>query len=489
MDPEARDRQAQLEAEIEWLARNQTALEQRIERVEYSVVFRALRTAGGIVRRYRRRVAHALDPAGKRGIDHSEYRRWLAARERAGDPPAQQWSYEPKIGIIAPGEQPKEDAEYTAFVDAGDRLSPWARYRVTEALQRERYDLIYTDEDRNGAPLFKPDWSPVLREHCEYVGGLAVISTERLKSAGGDFEAALRTPGLKVKHIPEILYFGHGEAPQSNTPVRAKVEGAPVSIVICSRTPRLLRRCLEALRRNTGYSPLQFVVVRHDTGDGEVSRQMEKIAATFGCKTVVYSGSFNFAEMNNRGVAAASGEVLVFLNDDVVPLAPEWLASMVEWLRRPEVGAVGARLLYPDGTIQHAGIALAITDGAGHPGRFTYGSPYWPWLGMTREVTAVTGACLAMRRDVFDGVGGFDPEFAVNYNDVDLCLRIRRAGYHVIFDARAALRHDESQTRTPIVRFEERRRFFQRWPERLTQMDPYYNPNLSRDETVSLSPT
>jgi GT2 family glycosyltransferase len=137
-------------------------------------------------------------------------------------------------------------------------------------------------------------------------------------------------------------------------------------------------------------------------------------------------------------------------------------------------------LLYPTGLFQHAGVVIGIGDGCGHLGRFKHGIPHFPWLQLARDVSAVTGACLAIRREVFDQLGGFDPDFPVNYNDIDLCLRARRAGYRVICEPAAVLRHDECQTRVGGTNYDERKRFRNRWGSDLAAGDPFYNSNLSR---------
>jgi GT2 family glycosyltransferase len=157
------------------------------------------------------------------------------------------------------------------------------------------------------------------------------------------------------------------------------------------------------------------------------------------------------------------------------------MAHLLAHLQRPEVGVVGAKLVYRSGAIQHSGITVGIMDGTGHPGRGLFQSDLWRWLDQTRNVSAVTGACMGLRRPVFDALGGFDPDFPVNYNDVDLCLRARRAGYEIIYEPHALLRHDECQTRTPGTHLKERERFQERWVEELEKPDPYFSPLLSKD--------
>ncbi len=206
---------------------------------------------------------------------------------------------------------------------------------------------------------------------------------------------------------------------------------------------------------------------------------LDQVLSGYSCNRVRYSGRFDFATMNNLGAKAAQGDVLVLLNDDVQPLCDSWLEDMLAQAQRAEVGVVGALLLYPSGAIQHAGMALGMMGSAGHPGRGTLDGGFWPWTSVTRNVSAVTGACMAIRRDVFRELHGFDPLFPVNYNDVDFCLRARRAGYEVIIEASARLTHIESGTRPRGVTWEERELFANRWGALIAESDPYYSPNLA----------
>lgn len=379
--------------------------------------------------------------------------------------------------------------DFVLLLDAGDALAPQALHYVAELLNHTQPDLIYSDEDRLDSqgrrcdPVFKPAWSPELLASGLYPGRLLVVSRQALEAAGGyrdssrepDQDVALRLAEghPQVRHIPRVLYHSR-RPPQPLLPQasRREVAGQPlVSLIICSRNPRLLARCVRAIERKTSYAAREIIVVQHATG--------RAWPLPPGCRGVPYDGPFNFAVMNNRGAQAAGGEILLFVNDDVEPLAPEWLTCLVAQVQRPEVGVAGARLLYPSGLIQHAGIAVGIMDGAGHPGRGTFGSRYWKWLEMRRRVSAVTGACLAVRRAVFDQLGGFDTSFAVTHNDVDFCLRARGAGLEVIYEPAAALRHRECHSRPPGSRYSERERFLERWGEAVDSGDVYYSPNLT----------
>jgi GT2 family glycosyltransferase len=261
---------------------------------------------------------------------------------------------------------------------------------------------------------------------------------------------------------------------------------AKVSIIICSRTPELLRRCLRVLERRTAYSNRELVIVEHRTPENQVG--MEKLLARLGCVRVRYEGAFHFAMMNNLGAQRASGEILVFLNDDTEPLESGWLGALVAQLERPGVGIAGARLLYRSGAIQHAGLAIGIVEGVGHLHRDTFGAEFWKWVPFARNVSAVTGACLGIRKRLFEELAGFDLAFPVNFNDADLCLRARQLGYEVIYEPAAVLRHYECSTRTPGILYEERERWNDRWGTVLERGDSYYSPNLTRTrEDASLN--
>jgi GT2 family glycosyltransferase len=247
-------------------------------------------------------------------------------------------------------------------------------------------------------------------------------------------------------------------------------------LIICSRNPDLLKQCLDAVERTTSHNQREVVIVRHETGDPTVWRDHRFPGQPVWAP---YRGPFNFSRMNNLGARHAAGEVLVFLNDDVTPLVPDWLSGLIAQALRPEIGVAGAKLLYPSGAIQHVGIVLGMLHGIGHLHRDTFGAEDWNWLPFTRNVSAVTGACMAIRQSVFSSIGGFDEDFPVNYNDVDLCLRARHAGYQVVIEPHALLRHSECASRLPGIGIEERDLWEERWAVLLRRPDPYYNPNLS----------
>jgi O-antigen biosynthesis protein len=394
-------------------------------------------------------------------------------------------------------------SEFTAVVSANAVLEPEAIQRWVDAATRD-VGLVYSDWDHldeNGqrhTPRFTPEFSPALLEHTLYFGGCFLARTEMLRTVA---QAALEQPVAEqssepqispvlhqfalaasrrgsVVRVPKMLWHQMGPVIHLST----KLPDAPLnardytaSIIICTRSPELIRKCLRSLRPTID-SRTEIVVVNHEIG---TPNGVEQIAAGFGAKVVPYRGAFHFGLMNEIGAQAAKGSLLVFLNDDVYPITPNWLDQMAAQALRDDVGPVGALLYYPSGKIQHAGVVVGGMPGATHIGRFLRQSQNWPWLTLTRDVTAVTGACLAIRRQVWDELGGFDPRFPVNYNDADLCLRARRLGYRVVLEARAALTHEESQTRPAGVRPEELALFASLWGDVLERHDPYFHPELT----------
>jgi GT2 family glycosyltransferase len=430
--------------------------------------------------------------------------------------------------------------DYVAFLDHDDLLTPQALGYIAAAFRDGGADAGYTDEDSiapdgtRTRPNLKPDWSPELLLSCMYIGHLFVVSRAALDRAGWfrgefdgaqDYDLALRLDenGARFRHVPRVLY--HWRIHEESTAAAASAKpyaheagrralaaslerrgepftaitdgpiahtyriqrpvpaGSGISIVIVSRTPALLGRCLDSLARTAGSARYQVIVVHHKPSRDDA--RMTALLQRFGCSVVPYTGAFNFSAMNNAAVRTAANDALLFLNDDVVALEPGWLETLLAHVVRPYIGIAGAKLVYSSGAIQHAGIAVGCGEGTIHYGRGTFRSDLWRWLELTRDVSAVTGACMAIRRELFLELGGFDERFPVNYNDVDLCLRARAAGYRVIVDPGVVLRHDEARTRASGTAFVERELFHERWHEAMN--DPFYSPMLDRSgETIAL---
>lgn len=423
--------------------------------------------------------------------------------------------------------------EYLSLLQESGTLSPLALYYLAERLQQETFDVLYSDEDSLDAeglrvhPLFKPDWSPDLLRSCMYPGHILTIRRERFLQCGGFssgydgahlLDLVLRLAGepLRVCHIPRVLYHDRSPKPAppaSDAAARAKANAVArreqtasrgvsgpaagtfvvrrqraleeMTAIICSKSPDLLQTCLGSLHATAGRVVKRIVVVAHEASGADPS--LQSVIHRAGAAALTFRGAFNFAAMNNLGAGMAETPNLLFLNDDVRATAPEWAELLAEQVSREEVGVAGAVLWYPSGVLQHAGIVTGVGDGVGHVGRYMKSSALWPWLLAARNVSAVTGACLAIRRDIFGRLGGFDTLFPNNYNDVDLCFRVRSQGYRVICVPVPGLIHAECQSRPGIVRFEERFRFYERWADMLRRPDPYYSPALAPTEKIELN--
>jgi GT2 family glycosyltransferase len=436
---------------------------------------------------------------------------------------------------------------YCIFLDHDDLLAETALYEVAKAARTDPGRvLIYSDEDkvdgrgRRFEPHFKSDFDRELLNGQNYVNHLCAVRTDRLRALGGlrpgfegsqDHDLLLRlVENLRrdaIHHIPKILYHWRAAAgsgtfsdraltraedarlralnevaarrgamaergPQGfNRLVRPLPAPPPlVSVIIPTRDrAELLAVALDGVLSATDYPAIEILVIDNDSREDATCALLRGYASESRLRVLPVSGPFNFSDLSNKGAAQARGEVLVFLNNDIEVLEPGWLTELVSIAGEDDVGAVGAKLLYPDGTLQHGGIVLGIGGIAGHSHLGIAGDApgYFARMQLTQEVSAVTGACLAIRSTVFDAIGGFDAQcLAVAFNDVDLCLRLRAAGYRNIWTPFARLTHHESKSRGLEDTPEKRARFEaeaqvmrERWGAEL-RSDPYYNPNLSR---------
>jgi O-antigen biosynthesis protein len=408
-------------------------------------------------------------------------------------------------------------------------------------------DIVYSDEDKldlAGArcdPYFKPDWSPEHFLSCMYTPHLVVARKALVDAAGGfrvgyegaqDYDLFLRMSERtsRIDHLPRILYHWR-KLPQSAASagdakpwaldagrraledamrrreteaevlpgaaqglfrVRFRIQGQPlVSLVIPTiGKPRqvggsrvdTLRMLVRSVRQKTSYPNYEFVIV---ADRGEVTPDVRRALEGANHRIIPYDadGPFNFSHKMNVGASHAGGAYLLLLNDDVEVIGSDWMSAMLEYAQQPAIGAVGAKLLYPDGRLQHIGIVLGVGGGAGHAFHQHAGaSPGYASSAVSvRNYSAVTAACMMTRRDAFDAVGGFDEQLAVDFNDVDYCLRLRRAGYRVVFTPFATLYHHESASfgpRTQNAREVELMK--SRWAD-VMERDPYYHPALTRE--------
>jgi GT2 family glycosyltransferase len=390
---------------------------------------------------------------------------------------------------------------WLCIVRAGDRLAPKALeiYARAAALSADSR-VIYADDDlidagRRKAPHFKCNWNPELFEHHDYVCGSAIIraTPDAITRLGGVNWAKALTDwaimhGLPV-HVPAVLHH-RITRPQPLVPAAKPMspETMPmVSVIVPTRNQvALLRTCIEGVRR-TAYPHLELIVIDNGSDDPETQFYLEKISKE-DVKVVRIPGPFNFSSLNNAAVRDAQGELLCFLNNDVEIIDPAWLSALAQQAIRPEIGAVGARLLYPDGTVQHAGVVTGVGGGAAHAHRFQdeADAGYFLRDRLPQRVSAVTAACLVVSKHKFDAAGGFnEQQFAVAFNDVDLCLKLNARGWQSFYEPRAVLVHHESKSRGSDSAKENRERFAaelaalkRNWStDRLR--DPYHHPHLS----------
>lgn len=437
--------------------------------------------------------------------------------------------------------------EYIALFDHDDLLHPSALYEVMRAICEHGADFIYTDENTFSEeprdaynPHFKPDFSPDTLRSYNYICHLSVFSRELLDSVGyfrseydgsQDYDLILRLTekAKKVFHIRKILYYWRahknsvaqdvaakpytvtaakkalaahlercglkGEVLDSSVPttyhIKYEIDGNPLISVIIPNKDHTddLDICLKSLYEKSSYKNFEVIIVENNSTEKETFEYYEALTQKHGnIKIVTWEGNFNYSAINNFGVNYAKGEYILLLNNDVEIINGSCLEEMLMFAQRKDVGAVGAKLYYSDDTVQHAGVILGLGGTAGHAHKhFGRSHPgYMARASIAQNLTACTAACLMMRRDVFDEVGGLDESFEVAFNDVDLCMKIREKGYLVVFTPYAELYHYESKSRgndsTPekLERFRgEIDRFKEKWQKQLDDGDPYYNPNLT----------
>jgi O-antigen biosynthesis protein len=432
--------------------------------------------------------------------------------------------------------------DYVALLDHNDILAPHALAMMADAInQHAEADIFYSDEDKldpSGQrydPWFKPDWNPELLKGQDYVRHLGVFRTALVRGLQGlEREAGEQENGLALRltaatrkpivHVPHILCHrrqiidiealsstrakssgdAFGLAFTRGKAVEMKKNGGAGNIVdsVLQPWPRvsaiiptrdradLLAICLHGLFELTDYPDLEILIADNDSSQPETLALFAEMEER-GVRIVACPGEFNYSKINNEVARHASGEVLLFLNNDVEMVEPGWLKAMVQHLSVPEIAAVGAKLLYPDGTLQHGGVVLGVLGVAAH---VHVGAPadspgYFGRLRLTQDVSCVTGACMAVRRSVFEKLGGFEERLMVDFNDVDLCIRIREAGHRIIWTPRALLVHHESKSRGSAKENNNRRRLDhaaaymrRRWGD-LLDRDPFWNPNLSLRST------
>lgn len=443
--------------------------------------------------------------------------------------------------------------DFIAFMDHDDCLPPFALYEIIKTInENPEVEFIYTDEDKidegqnRFEPHFKPDFSYQTLECHNYITHLVVVKRSLIEKIGlldsrfdgaQDFDFVLRAVEntQNIVHISKVLY--HWRAHKNSTAkiadaknyayeagksvieehlkrigkkgvvenpgevpgiykIKFAVENNPkVSILIPNKDSiKLLKNCLKSILKQTTYENYEILIIENNSEKKQTFEYYKKIEKNPKIKVLVYpEKGFNYSKIINFGVKKADGDYILQLNNDTKLLTPDWLELMIGYAQNKEIGAVGSRLYYPDKSIQHSGIAYGI---AGIAGNLLVGLPfgkhgYFGREALTSNVSAVTGACLFSRREIYEEVGFMDEDlFKVAFNDVDFCLKILEKGYNVVYNPYVELIHYESKTRgyedTPEKknRFEKEKKAFQeKWKDLLEKNpDPYYNINLSRKD-------
>ena len=439
--------------------------------------------------------------------------------------------------------------EWLVLLDHDDELSPDALFWIAEAINRHPdCQLIYSDEDKmdqsgvRSDPYFKPDWNPDLFLSQNMFSHLGAYRTDLVRAVGGfrvgyegsqDYDLALRCieriKPSQIHHIPRVLYHWRMHAQSTAQSINAKpyamLAGARalndhfsrtgvdalaesvgygyrvryalpavlplVSLIIPTRNGlKLLRQCVQSILNKTTYANFEILIVDNGSDDAATLRYLKGLSADNRIRVLRDDRPFNYSQLNNTAVLQARGDVLGLINNDIEVISPDWLTEMVGHAVRPGVGAVGARLWYSDDTLQHAGVVLGLEGFAGHVHRYLPRGNvgYCGRAALTQSFSAVTGACLVVKKSSYLQVGGLNEvDLPIACNDIDFCLKLLRAGYRNLWTPWAELYHHESSTRgfddTPekLARSKNEVAYmWQQWGDMLRN-DPAYNPNLTLD--------
>ncbi len=386
----------------------------------------------------------------------------------------------------------------------GDKLLPHALGCLHEAAQRHpQAQIFYGDEELEGSdgkllPLFKPGWSWLLHRQNPFLGSGVFLRSSMIGLNAEELDEFLRcgklahhalADGAGVQAIHRILLRTRSAPLKQARPLEPAFRPEiSVSIVIPTKNHvEHLRRAVHSIYRESRSVAPELIIVDNGSSEEDAQRFLTEISEDSHVKLIEQPGAFNFSAMCNAGAAAAQSDVLVFLNNDTEVLSPDWLDRLKAWALQPQIGAVGAKLTYPDGRLQHIGVLLGMGGTAGHFGSLAKpDAPGWASRSLAvHEVSAVTGACLAVEATKFRAVGGFDAEaFPIELNDIDLCLRLAERGWGSVVDPFVHLLHEESASRGGAtfrrlnVYQDQRARFIERWRHVLRD-DPYFHPALS----------
>ena len=437
--------------------------------------------------------------------------------------------------------------EFVGLLDHDDLLAPNALYEIASALEHEPdIDVLYTDEDKvrgdgleHFQPHFKPDFSPDLLRSNNYICHFFVARRSLIEKVGGfssafdgaqdhDFIFRCTEQAGKIHHIPEILY--HWRTHQSSTAdnpesklyafeagkraveanlyrcglkgqvshtkdygfyrVKYQVQGTPlVSIIIPNKDARDdLEKCVHSILEKSTYQNIEILIVENNSTGSEIYSYYKELSKNPKVRLLRWKHPFNYSAINNYAASKAKGEYLLFLNNDTEVITPDWIEEMLGFCQRKDTAIVGAKLYYGNNTIQHAGTVIGIGGIAGHMfvDMERERSGYMHKASIIQDLSAVTAACMMVKRQVFEEVHGFEETLTVAFNDVDFCLRVRERGYLVVYDPYVELYHYESKSRgtedskEKVRRFQSEIEFMRcRWETLLKTGDPYYNKNLS----------
>lgn len=446
--------------------------------------------------------------------------------------------------------------EFVVLVDQDDLIPNHTLYHVAVEINRKPdVCLIYSDEDKidefgnRFGPYFKSDWNPDLFYSQNMFSHLGVYRTSLIRELGGfrlgyegsqDYDLALRCVAKvsadKIRHIPRVLYHWRAHAESTALSIGAKsyaisasykalqdfFSGSDaivkktnltnsfrvtyplplklplVSLIIPTRDQlSVLKKCINSIKNNTDYPNIEILIIDNQSQDKETLKYLATLNKDRRFKVIQYNKPFNYSAINNFAVSLAKGEIIGLVNNDIEAINNDWLTEMVRHVLRPDVGVVGAKLIYANETIQHAGIILGIGGTTGHSHKFLTRehSGYFSRASLQQELSAVTGACLIVKKSVYEQVGGLDEEnLTVAFNDVDFCLKVRESGLRNIYTPYSMLYHHESISRGQEDSPEKQTRFAkevlfmkEKWGSILLT-DPFYNPNLSHDrEDFSLA--
>ena len=432
--------------------------------------------------------------------------------------------------------QKNSNADFICFLQSGDKLSKNALFKITNHINTNPdSELIYTDHDfydKNNLrtnPFFKPDWSPFLFKSVDYVSTFFIVKKEIFNQISFDIDSSSMAYSISKEITKKSKKISHIQSPlcsinydcildqqkiqikkssmlnkkiiidslHSIVPPKLEInfENEPlVSIIIPTKNNfNILKRCIKSIVESTTYKNFEIIVVDNNSTDLELKQYYKSLK----CTILNFNDNFNFSKMNNLAVKHAKGDFFLFLNDDTKVLGKDWLNQLVAICNQDGVGAVGAKLVFGNSTIQHAGSIILQTGASFHPFQniIEDSNLHFNFLNVTRECSAVTGACLIMEKEVFDRIDGFDDDFDVYYGDTDLCLKIINSGLSVLYTPAVKLLHEGSHSIKSKMQnntlektqshfaVENHRRFINKWPK-LKNGDQFYNTNLGWDFSI-----